>query len=168
MVQYRGGRDRDLSRPSYVKKTEYGLCGEKPSLCYKNGFSCLVCEILMGYTIINDKVSVNSKMTDYFNFELPREKVAPISNLGLAHIGDAVFELMVRAWLCSQGKATARGLHKATVRYVAAPAQAAATQKLLPLLTEEEADVFRRGRNTSPHSVPQTASRGEYQAATAL
>ena len=42
------------------------------------------------------------------------------------------------------------------------------TQAILPLLTEEEQDVFRRGRNTAPHSVPKAASREEYQTATAL
>ena len=75
---------------------------------------------------------------------------------------------MVRSWLCLHGKATNKGLHKATVKYVAAPAQAAAAEKIIPLLTEEEGDVFRRGRNTSPHSVPKAASREEYQTATAL
>ena len=54
------------------------------------------------------------------------------------------------------------------MRYVAAPAQARAVEKVLPLLSEDEHDVFRRGRNTSPHSVPQNASRAEYQAATGL
>ena len=51
---------------------------------------------------------------------------------------------------------------------LAAPAQARAVEKILPLLDEEEGDVFRRGRNTSPHSVPQNASRADYQAATGL
>lgn len=73
---------------------------------------------------------------------------------------------MVRSWLCLHGKATSKGLHRATVRYVAAPAQARAVERILPLLTGEEGDVFRRGRNTSPHSVPQNASRADYQAAT--
>ena len=41
-------------------------------------------------------------------------------------------------------------------------------EKILPLLSEEEGDVFRRGRNVSPHSVPQNASRADYQAATGL
>lgn len=48
------------------------------------------------------------------------------------------------------------------------PAQAARLERILPLLSEEEADVFRRGRNTAPHSVPKAASRQEYQAATGL
>lgn len=107
-------------------------------------------------------------MIDYFQFELPREKVGAISSLGLAHMGDAVYELMVRAWLCSRGKATAKGLHKAAVHYVAAPAQAAAAEKMLPSLTQEEQDVFRWGRNASPHSIPQNASRSQYQTATAV
>ena len=105
---------------------------------------------------------------DYFNVHAEADRVLGISTLGLAHLGDAVFELMIRSWLVLHGKATNRGLHKATVRYVAAPAQAAMVQKVLPLLTEAEADVYRRGRNTSPHSVPKAASREEYQAATAL
>lgn len=107
-------------------------------------------------------------LTDYFHLSADRETLNGISNLGLAHLGDAVFEVMVRSWLCLHGKATAKGLHKATVRYVAAPAQAKEAQKILDRLTEEEKDVFRRGRNASPHSIPQNASREEYQTATAL
>ena len=105
---------------------------------------------------------------DYFHLNASREELLNMSSLGLAHLGDGVFELMVRSWLCLHGKATSKGLHRATVRYVAAPAQAQAVENILPLLTEEEGDVFRRGRNTSPHSVPQNASRADYQAATGL
>ena len=107
-------------------------------------------------------------MTDYFHLHLDRDRLLALSTLGLAHLGDSVFEVMVRSWLVLHGKAKAKDLHRATVRYVAAPAQAAAVERLLPLLTQEEADVYRRGRNTAPHSVPRAASRGEYQAATGL
>ena len=107
-------------------------------------------------------------MTNYFQLDVSPDQLRAISTLGLAHLGDGVFELMVRSWLCLHGKATSKGLHRATVRYVAAPAQAKAVEKILPLLTEEEGDVFRRGRNTSPHTVPKAASREEYQTATAL
>ena len=107
-------------------------------------------------------------MTNYFQLDVSPDQLRVISTLGLAHLGDGVFELMVRSWLCLHGKATSKGLHRATVRYVAAPAQAKAVEKILPLLSEEEGDVFRRGRNTSPHSVPQNASRADYQAATGL
>ena len=107
-------------------------------------------------------------MTDFFHLNMPREELLNLSSLGLAHLGDSVFEVMVRSWLCLHGKAKAKDLHRATVAYVAAPAQAKRVQRILPLLTEEEQDVFRRGRNTAPHSVPKAASRGEYQTATAL
>lgn len=107
-------------------------------------------------------------MTDYFHLELSPESINAISSLGLAHLGDGVYELMVRSWLCIHGKATAKGLHKAAVHYVSAPAQAQRVERIRDRLTEEERDVFRRGRNASPHSIPQNASRGEYQAATAL
>ena len=105
---------------------------------------------------------------DYFHLNQSADDVRAVSNLGLAHVGDGVFELMVRSWLCIHGKATNRGLHKATIKYVSAPAQARAAERILPLLTLEEADVFRRGRNASPHTIPKAASREEYQAATAL
>ena len=102
-------------------------------------------------------------MTDYFHLNAGRDALLNLSSLGLAHLGDSVYEVMVRSWLCLHGKARAADLHRATVKYVAPPAQA-----ILPLLTEEEQDVFRRGRNTAPHSVPKAASREEYQTATAL
>ena len=98
-------------------------------------------------------------MTDYFHLDAAPDHIRAISNLGLAHLGDAVFEVMVRSWLCLRGKATSKGLHRATVHFVAAPAQAAMAEKILPLLSEEEGDVFRRGRNASPHSIPKAASR---------
>ena len=107
-------------------------------------------------------------MTDYFHLNASPDEIRAVSSLGLAHLGDGVFELMVRSWLVLQGKATSRGLHKATVHFVAAPAQAAMAKKLEGVLTEEEQDVFRRGRNTSPHTIPKAASREEYQTATAL
>lgn len=107
-------------------------------------------------------------MTDYFHLHAAPDDIRAVSSLGLAHLGDGVFELMVRARLVLQGKATSKGLHRATVHFVAAPAQAAMAQRILPVLTGEEQDVFRRGRNTSPHSIPKAASREEYQTATAV
>ncbi len=107
-------------------------------------------------------------MIDYFNLSPNKEQLLHISTLGLAHLGDGVYELMVRSWLCMQGKATAKNLHKATVAFVSAPAQAQRAEKILPHLTEAETEVFKRGRNTAPHSIPKGAKRGDYQTATAL
>ncbi len=107
-------------------------------------------------------------LIDYFHLSAMPDDLRAISNLGLAHLGDGVYELMVRSWLCLHGKATPKGLHKEKLKYVSAPAQAAMSERIVPALTPEEADVFRRGRNTKPHSIPQASSRGEYQTATAL
>ena len=107
-------------------------------------------------------------MTDYFSPQLSEDEVRGISSIGLAHIGDGVYELLVRTWLCAHGRATGKGLHRATIELVCAPKQAALSEKILPLLTEEEQAVFRRGRNAHVHSIPQHASRAQYQQATAL
>ena len=107
-------------------------------------------------------------MTDYFAVRLPEDDIRAISSIGLAHIGDGVYELLVRTYLCAHGKATGQGLHRATVQLVCAPEQARRAQRILPLLTEEEQEVYRRGRNAHVHSIPQHASRTEYQQATAL
>ena len=96
---------------------------------------------------------------DYFHLQVEKDRINQISSLGLAHVGDGVYELMVRSWLVLHGKATNKGLHKATVRYVAAPAQAERAERILPQLTQEEQDVFRRGRNSSPHTIPKASSR---------
>ena len=105
---------------------------------------------------------------DYFHLNAEQGTINGISSLGLAHLGDAVYELMVRSWLCLHGKATNKGLHKAAITYVSAPAQAQRCQKFLPMLTEEEQDVFRRGRNSHTAAVPKGASVGEYHTATAM
>ena len=107
-------------------------------------------------------------MENYFDITLADEQLRTISSIGLAHMGDAVFEILVRGWLCAHGKATGRGLHQATIALVRADSQAAKAQPILPLLTEEEAAVFRRGRNAQVHSIPAHASRAQYGEATAL
>ena len=107
-------------------------------------------------------------MTDYFTYKMNADDIRGISSIGLAHLGDAVYELLVRTWLCAHGKATGKGLHRATIELVCAPKQAELSEKILPLLTEEEQAVFKRGRNANVHSVPQHASRAQYQQATAL
>ena len=60
-------------------------------------------------------------MTDYLHIQLPPDQIRGISSIGLAHMGDAVYELLVRTWLCAHGKATGKGLHRATVALVCAP-----------------------------------------------
>lgn len=107
-------------------------------------------------------------MENYFAPVMDRRDVNQISALGLAHCGDAVFELLVRTWLCTHGGVQVKDLHKKTVSYVAAPAQARRMDKMLPLLTEDEAAMYRRGRNAHSHSVPKNATHEEYSKATGL
>ena len=107
-------------------------------------------------------------MENYFDITMTDDQLRSISSIGLAHMGDAVFEILVRTWLCAHGKATGKGLHQATIALVRAESQAEKAGRILPLLTEEEAAVFRRGRNAQVHSVPPHASRAQYGEATAL
>jgi len=87
---------------------------------------------------------------------------------GLAHVGDAVYELMIRTWLCKSGTSKAKNLHSKAVEYVSAKAQAAAAGKLLPALDEKEAAVYMRGRNTHINTVPKSSTYEEYHAATGV
>ena len=106
-------------------------------------------------------------MSDYLRPELSGE-LRTISTLGLAHVGDAVFELMVRTWLCTLGTSTAKDLHGGAVSFVSAKAQAAAAEKILTQLSEEERAVYKRGRNAHMNSVPRSSTYEEYHAATGI
>jgi len=107
-------------------------------------------------------------MENYFEPVMTEDELRAISAIGLAHMGDAVFELLVRTWLCVHGKATGRGLHQATIKLVCAESQAEKAQRILPLLTAEELAVYKRGRNAQVNTIPGHASRAQYGAATAL
>lgn len=107
-------------------------------------------------------------MENYFEVTMTQDQLRSISSVGLAHMGDAVFELLVRTWLCAHGKATGKDLHRATIRLVCAESQAEKAEKILPELTEEELGVFKRGRNAQTHAAPKHTTRAQYSAATAL
>ena len=107
-------------------------------------------------------------MKEYLHGAMDQNALQQLSMLALAHVGDGVYELMVRTRLCSKGLATAKTLHKETVARVRAPAQAIAMESILPLLTEFEEDLYRRGRNTKVHAIPKGADPKEYHSATAL
>jgi ribonuclease-3 family protein len=91
-----------------------------------------------------------------------------MSVLNLAHVGDGVYELLVRTHLARQGAQKLADQHKSTIAYVSAPAQARAMERLLPHLTEAEMRLYRRGRNTRVHSCPSGCTLAQYHAATAL
>lgn len=107
-------------------------------------------------------------LKDYLHIRMSDEEIGRMSALGLAHIGDCVYELLTRAHLVQDGTQTARKLHSRTVAEVCARAQYEAAQRILPLLTEEEDAVFRHGRNAKPKTIPKAASHAEYAYATAV
>ncbi len=107
-------------------------------------------------------------MENFFQINFDKNKVDAISNLGLAHVGDGVFELLTRSYLCCKGNSTVRTLHRDAVALVNAPAQARFAEKMLPLLNEEELGYYRRGKNSHTHAAPKAASRLEYAMATGV
>lgn len=107
-------------------------------------------------------------MENYFKMEMTRAQIDSISNLGLAHLGDAVFELLCRSWLCGHGERNVERLHRDAIALVNAPAQAAFADRLLPHLTKEELACYRRGKNAHVHAVPKSATPAQYAKATGL
>ena len=89
---------------------------------------------------------------------LSKQDIDAISNLGLAHMGDCVFEILCRAYLCARGEKTVDRLHRDTIQMVKATSQAKFADKLLPMLTEEELAWYRRGKNAHVHAVPKSAT----------
>jgi ribonuclease-3 family protein len=105
-------------------------------------------------------------LRDYFCVDMPDSAIAGVSELGLAYIGDAVFELMVRSRLCAEGVVLSRKMHARAVQRVSAKAQAQAMERVLPKLTAYEAAAFKRGRNARVNTTRGTTR--EYHAATGL
>ncbi len=99
---------------------------------------------------------------------LSPEEAQMLSPLQLAYVGDSVHALLVRTGLV-QKNLLVRDMHRAANEAVSAVSQARELQRILPLLSEAEAAIVRRGRNAHPHhSAPRSASTGEYAEATGL
>lgn len=88
------------------------------------------------------------------------------SPLTLAYIGDAIYELVIRTLLVKHGNAQTNWLHKKASSLVKASAQAEMIEKLLPVLTEEEEAVYRRGRNAKSYTMAKNATMSDYRKAT--
>ena len=107
-------------------------------------------------------------MENYFQMKFTPQQLTSVSTLGLAHMGDGVFDVLCRAYLCAKGDQTVLKLHKDTVKLVKAPTQAKFADTLKPLLTEEEFGYYRRGKNAHTHAAPKSATPQEYAKATGL
>lgn len=90
------------------------------------------------------------------------------SPLGLAFLGDGVYSVIVRTMVISKGNRQAEKLHNETRALVSAAAQAKIGDAIADLLTEEEAAIYRRGRNSNPYHHAKNASMEDYLKATAL
>lgn len=86
----------------------------------------------------------------------------------LAFYGDSVYEKLVRRYVVSFGDKPSAKLHEQSVKYARAGFQAAAYDRILPLLDEDEADILRRGRNSTGLTAPKSSTQGEYHKATAV
>lgn len=104
------------------------------------------------------------KITGEFNYK--PDEVSQLSPLVLAYIGDAVYEVFIRTMLVSGGNVPVHVLHKRSIAYVKAKAQSDIVHRIMPLLTEEELNIVRRGRNAKSATVPKNADITDYRYAT--
>lgn len=95
-------------------------------------------------------------------------KVKMLSPLGLAYIGDCIFELMVRERMIARGNMPVHKLHRLTVSYVRASAQSKAIEIIEDKLSEEEFAIYKRGRNANGNHIPKNANPIDYRRATGL
>ena len=105
-------------------------------------------------------------LTDPLQTPLSPDAARQYSPLALAFLGDSVYEVMVREMLLREGHRPARELHSQAVAHVRAAYQAAAAGRIAEMLTPEEADILRRGRNANGISVPKHATPADYRKAT--
>lgn len=94
--------------------------------------------------------------------------IGEIGGSELAYLGDAVIELLVRRMLVERGGETVGAMNTKADAMVRAGAQSLAVDRLLPLLTDEETAVYKRGRNAHSHSVPKNAKVSDYRKATGM
>jgi ribonuclease-3 family protein len=99
---------------------------------------------------------------------LEEKEISSHSILALAHLGDSVYELMVRTWLMASSDLSNQSMHNETLKYVSAEAQFDAYQRLKDNLSDEELDIIRRGRNARTKTIPKNVSHAKYHIATGL
>lgn len=98
----------------------------------------------------------------------PSKPYKQLSPLVLAYMGDAVYETYVRQYVISLPNHRPNHLHRESVKYVSNRAQAKALEAWLPLLTDDEVDVVKRGRNAKSGSIPRNADVLDYRHSTAF
>lgn len=113
---------------------------------------------------MEEGVNVLEKIKEAFTVK--EADIRSYSPLTLAYIGDAVYDLIVRTVVVERANRAASALHKKTSSIVRAKTQSDMIEVLMPKLTEEEAEVYKRGRNAKPHTTAKNASVSDYRRAT--
>lgn len=113
---------------------------------------------------ISDGGSLQERIRAFFPGK--QQDIRAYSPLTLAYVGDAIYELVIRTVLVGRANRPANALHRMSIKYVSAGAQAKIAEALQGRMTEEEAAVYRRGRNSKPHTTAKNASIAEYMKAT--
>ena len=101
-------------------------------------------------------------------FETGEADIRTYSPLGLAFVGDAVYSLIVRTMVMEKGNTPVDRLHRKVSSYARASYQSALAAEIAEKLSEEEAEVYRRGRNAKSHAAPKNATTGDYHRSTGL
>ena len=101
-------------------------------------------------------------------FETPKQDIRSYSPLALAFVGDAVYSLAVRTMILEQGNTRVEKLHSRVSSYARASYQSALAAAIAEELSEDELDIYRRGRNAKSHAAPKNATSGDYHRATGL
>ena len=99
-------------------------------------------------------------------FDIKEVDIRTYSPLTLAYIGDGIFDLVIRSIVVGRGNTRANELHHRTSHIVKAHTQAEMAEKLLPVLTETENDIYRRGRNAKSPTMAKNATMSDYRKAT--
>lgn len=101
-------------------------------------------------------------------FQIKGANIKTYSPLTFAYIGDAIYDLLIRTLIVKRGNCSPNKLHKRTSQLVKASAQAELIDKIMPALTEEERNIYKRGCNAKPHTIAKNATAKDYQKATGL
>ncbi len=111
---------------------------------------------------------MEKSINNYFKEQLGIEKINPklYSPLSLAYVGDSVYDTIIRTILVSETNMQVNKYHKKAVSYVKAEAQANMIKILEPMLSEEEMDIYKRGRNAKSHTTAKNAKTIDYRMAT--
>ena len=107
-------------------------------------------------------------MEEFLKIDRPKEEVELMSPLTWAYIGDAVYELYIRNKLINETNLKPHKLHIEAIKYVKAKSQAEKLNEIYEILTDEEKDIVRRGRNTQNHHLPKNSNVQEYMYSTAF